>query len=1223
MKGKTKHSSFRLFAGFLLLLFCLGSQTKTSASQGITIDMSNVTLVEVLREIQRQSAHTFVYNNSLVDVNKRVSVRVSNEQITKLMDELLNGSDIVYRIVDTQITLSPKEFTNAGAAIQAQSASHGNVQATPQVTVTGQVTAGDGTPLAGVTVRLKGTLGGSFTNADGIFLITVPSSGSTLIFSFIGYETQEIVVGNERSINVSLDLQDTFLSEVVVTGYQTISRDRSAGSFTKPNEIIVQDRAVSINIAERLEGLVPGFTINLTQGSSPTGTNRMSTGEGSSNQFIIRGIGSIQSERAPLYVVNGIAVDDLSLINPNDVESITVLKDATASSVWGSRAANGVVVITTKKGTRDERIRVQYDAYYNFKGKPDYNYFPMLTSSEFIQTAREVFDPVTNPWNTVSTFTNATSKGGVPPHEVILYNQHLGRITEAQANAQLNSLAAMQNNGQIGELFYRNQTLMNQTVSVTGGSSIHNFYGSFSHTNNQSYMPGERDNQYNVNVRQDFSFNKRLRLFLITDLVNAVSSSQRAIQVDNRFLPYQVFRDENGHSMDMSYITYITTDEVKSNFERQSGIDLTFNPYDEIARGTSNSNSLTARVTAGARIDLYKGLKFEGTYGYSRGAGRTDDFESEESFIVRSTLVQFTQPAVAPSTVPTYHLPRNGGNLTSNDMVRKNWTVRNQFVFDREFSGLKHQVTILAGQEAQERFYNATSSIARGYDPLLLTSQHVDYNTLATTGVINPVAARNTGNRSTLQNPFFSEQEMTTRVLSFYGTGGYTLDAKYTFNASLRSDRSNLFGTDKSAQSKPTWSLGAKWLINGESFMKGATWINMLALRATYGITGNAPTPGSATSHDVLIPRVSNFAPGPGLGISTYANKALTWERTENSNIGIDFGILNRRITASVDYYKRAITDLIGQFPVNFLAGASSIVGNYGDMTNRGVELSLTTRNITSGDFFWQSIINLSYNKNTISRLEQITPVSNLARLVQQTKYFEGYPALSIFAYSWAGLDEMGDPQIYLADGTLYKAASTTNLDIEGGRYMGTFQPLWNGGFINFFGYKNFTLSSSIIFNLGHYGRRDALQSMSGGRLTPMNYSLYPGSLSSGNAHREILDRWKNPGDELLTDVPAYITTNTNRRNTAYYVFADINVYDASYIKMRDITLSYTLPKGLLPLTSVDEIRFRLQVANVMLWKANPFGLDPEFQITDINFTMDRRMPVGQGAITLGVNVKF
>ncbi|HMO31640.1 MAG TPA: SusC/RagA family TonB-linked outer membrane protein [Lacibacter sp.] len=1209
----------------IVFLFIASMQVGATGYSQVTISARDIPIRTVFKQIQKQTGYDFLYRVKLLEQAGNVSIELQNVSLEMALHECLKDKPLSYQVYEKTVVIKAKEqAADLRLPLVADA-----VAVQPPVEVTGRVLNEKGEPMDGVTVSVKGTAVAVSTNNRGEFRISVPDLNATLILTAVTIETVEFKLNGRATLTVTVKEKITSGDEVLVTsyntGYQSVSRERSAGAFASPNKVIVQDRSSSASVLPRLEGLIPGFAINFNTGSTPTGNNRLSTGEGNSNQYIIRGIGSIQSERAPLYVVNGIIQDDISSLNANDVEDITVLRDATAASIWGARAANGVIIITTKRGAKNEKIKVQYDAFYNMQGKPDYNYFPRMSSAEFITTAREVFDPVAFPWNTVSTFTNATSGAGIPPHEVILYNQSRGLITAAQANAQLDSLSALSNNQQIGDLFFRNQSLINQTISIRGGGNIHTFYGSFSYTNNQSFIPGEKNEQFTVNLRQDFNMNNRVKLFVITDLANNVSSNKRAVVVDNRFLPYQLFEDNAGNRPDMSYLSFITNDSVRNAFETRSRLNLKYNPLDEFDRGSTSNNGILARVTSGLTVRFSKGLRFEGTYGYARGGNTTTEYDAQNSFPVRSTLVQFTQAPVAPSTIPTYFLPTTGGQFSKTDVLQRRWTVRNQLVFDTSLAKGKHQITLLAGQEAQENFSNNTNSVVRGYNPLLLTFQNVDYNSLATTGVSNPVAPRNTGNRSLLTNPVFSESELLTRVRSYYANAGYTFLRRYTLNGSLRNDESNLFGINRSAQRRPVWSIGGRWLISGEQMLQKAGWINTLALRTTYGITGNAPSPGSATTSDVLVAAISNFAPGPGLNISTFANRALTWERTENINIGVDFAFFKRKLYGSLDLYERFTSDLIGQLPVNFIAGASNIIGNFGDMKNRGVELSLTSVNISGRKLQWQSTLNIGYNRNRIIRLQQITAVDNLSRLVQQTKYLEGYPALSIFAYNWAGLDNLGDPQIFLSDGSLYKAAATTNLSIDAGRFMGTFQPLWNGALLNFVSYKQFSLSSSIIFNLGHFGRVDVMQNANG-RTNVNRVDFTQGSyprLITGNLHRDLVRRWRQPGDEAFTDVPSYITTNTNRRNTAYYYFGSNNVYNASFAKLRDLTLSYGIPQSVLKRLKTDEIRFRVQVANVMLWRANKLGLDPEFQTTDINFTNERRMRVGQGALTFGVNIKF
>jgi len=1215
-------SRFRAIRLSFLVTLAFSLHITVLANAQVTLNETNAPLQRVLRKIQSMTGYDFLYDVSLVEKAGNVTVALKNASLAAALDECLRGKPLAYTVMENNVVIRP-------AAASIRPATPGDMER-PPLRVRGRVLNENGEPVSGVTVTVKGTATATSTDANGVFELTAPSEDAVLVLTSVNMEAVEYPVRGRSTVEVSMRTRVVYGQDVVVrslnTGYQSLPNERSAGSFSKPNEVIIRDRANSTNIMERLDGLVPGLTVSFAQGARATSTNRTATGEGNSNQFIIRGIGSVRGDRAPLYVVNGIIQDDISTLNANDVEDVTVLKDATAASIWGSRAANGVIVITTKKGVARQKVRVQYDAFYNMMGTPDYNYHPRMTSAELIRTTEEVFDPVTFPWGTVSLFTNTNSGLSVSPHEVILYNRHRGLVTPQRARQQLDSLAAIDNSGQMGEHFYRRQSLFNNTLSVSGGGNLHTFYGSFSYTGNQSSVPGERNSTYTMNFRNDFNLGPRARFFIVTDLSRRDMSNNRSVSVDNRFVPYQLFKDPStGAATEMSYLSFMVTDSLRRVFETQSRLDLAYRPLEELDRGRTEFGSLLTRVTAGASLRLFRGLRFEGTYGYGFTSAGTSNYDAENSFPVRSTLVSFTQAPVAPSTIPTYLLPRNGGQYSTNDQQSRNWTVRNQLVFDTSFADRQHQLTLLLGQEAQERFGRNTYNSVLGYDPLLLTHQNADYFSLGVTGVANPVAARNTGNRSLYTQPVFTQSENMTRISSYYSNAGYTFRRRYSLNASWRIDESNLFGVDKSAQRKPVWSIGGKWNIGQEAFLKGVSGLSSLALRMTYGITGNAPSPGSATSKDVLTVRSSSFAPGPGLGISTYANKALTWERTVNYNVGVDFGFLGRRITGSVDLYRRNTTDLIGQLPINFLAGTSSIIGNFGDMNNRGVELSINTLNVVRGDFSWNTVLNLSYNRNTITRLQQTSPINNLSTLVQQTKYYAGYPALSIFAYDWAGLDALGDPQIFLSDGTRYKDANTVNLPLESARFMGTFQPPWNGGLLNFIRYKNLNVSSSVVFNLGHHGRRDVNEKFSG-RLVPNRVTFAHGGspeLQTGNFHSELLKRWMKPGDELVTDVPSYLTTNTNRRNTAYYVFGSQHVYNASFVKLRDITVSIGLPSAACRRIGAEEVRFRAQLSNVMVWKANDFGIDPEFQVTDINFTLGRVLPVGQGAVTLGLNVRF
>jgi TonB-linked SusC/RagA family outer membrane protein len=1176
----------------LFFAFCL--QVSAEGYSQVTISARNQSLKEVFKKIEQQTGYGFLYDAELVEKAGNVNVDFNNLSLEKAMQVVLKDKLLEFVIIEKTVVIKPKTQVNI-ISLPA-----------PLLDVNGRVMNEKNEPIEAVTVSVKGTTLATATDANGTFTLQGVNNDAVLVFSSVNAETQEIKLNGRTNLTVNLKIKVSTIEEITIsTGYQVISKERSTGSFAKPDMAVLRDRSTSMNILQRLDGLVPGLTINNAPGS-----------EG----VLIRGLNSINSTRAPLYVVDGIPMNDLGSINPQDVADITVLKDATAASIWGSRASNGVIVIATRKGGASEKLRVNYDGFVSFRGKPDMGYIPSMNSGQFIQSAKEIFDPVAFPWNTVSSYVN-TASTGVPPHEMILYNQYRGLISPAQAKASLDSLASLSNVSQIENLWYRNAVLTNHTVSLSGGGKMHSFYGSLMYTNNQSNRPGEKNNTYKANLRQDFNFHKNIQLYLITDLTNAVSSSKRNINVDNRFYPYQLFRDGNGNNLSMPYMATLS-DSTRIAFENRSRISLDYNPLNEFDYGYNKTDALMNRMIAGASIKLLPGLRFEGTYGYIKGANKTTSYDDEKSFPVREELVQFTV-AATPSATPVYYLPTSGGRYSTTNISQRNWTVRNQLVYDNSWNGRKHQLVALAGQEAQEQLSISNASTVRGFNELLQTYAPVDYLTLGSTGVSSAVMPNNTAGRSILSNDVFRKTEAQTRFTSYYANAAYTFQRKYSFNTSWRIDQSNLFGLDKSAQNKPVWSVGVKWIMSDEKFMQSASWLNRLSLRATYGVTGNAPAPGEAASFDILRSASSPFfAGGVGVRINTPGNAKLTWESTKTVNLGFDFSVIKNRISGSVDLYQRKTDNLIGLLDVNSFTGYSNITGNFGDLNNKGVELSITSVNVQERDFSWSTMLNLAYNKNTITNWKVTTPITTGAQKINQ-QYLPGHAAFALFAYQYAGLDALGDPMIQLADKTVTKARNVALPDDI--RFMGTYQPVWSGGFSNTFRYKALSLQVNTIFNLGHVMRKDVFPFYSAnisfsGRSLQENLNF---GWRGGNMHPDFLNRWKQPGDEANTMIPSYVSNtsvSTNRRDLQYYLRSDYNVLNASFIKLRDITLAYSLPKKLISRIKTEEISFRLQVSNLMLWKANKHDIDPEFHDASSGV---RSIRTNQGMLTIGAHITF
>lgn len=1188
----------------LILITAILQVSANTYAQQVSLSEKNASLEQVFYKIRAQTGYDILFTTSLLKDSKPVTINVTNGNLNDVLKQVFKGQPLGYSIDDKSVVVSEKQKTVLEKIT--------DMFAVP-VTIHGQVVIDSvGMPLAGATVKSVKSKRTTITDSNGLFTLSNEDVGTILEISFIGFTTQRVVATRENAANllISLKRETSNLQEVAVVsnGYQTIAKERSAGSFSKPDLTVVNNRSTSMNIIQRLDGLIPGLTVNNAPGQA--GSN-----------YLIRGLTTVDANPLPLYVVDGIPLNEINNsvtpainnINPQDIADITILKDATAASIWGSRAANGVIIITTKKGIRGEKIKVNYDAFINFQGKPNLNYFPVLNSQQYIQAARETFDPVAYPFTTV---TLPTAGAGLAPHEVVLYNQSLGKITAFQANASLDSLASINNSQQIKDLFYRNAMLMNHTFSVSGGQKNYAFYGSAAYTDTRNNNPGQSNKTYKINIRQDFNVGKRVRLGLITDLTNNVGDSPRNIAVNNQFYPYQLFKDNAGNNISMPYMTSLP-EAVRLDYEARSRINLDFNPLNEVDFGYNKTDMLMSRNIFNVNVKLIDGLTYTGTYSFIKSTNRTRDFDDRRSYRVRAQTAQFTVAPTAAST-PVYNLPNTGGNYGVTNINQRNWTLRNQLDYNKNWQNGLHQLTLLAGQETQELYYVNNFSSAKGWDPLLQTSTLINYNAL-NLGLQNPVWPTILGaNISQLSDPIFSQGEIVSRFVSYYGNIAYTLARKYTINGSFRIDKSNNFGLNTAAQNKPVWSVGGKWAVSEEKFLKNITWIDNLAFRATYGIAGNAPSPGTAASYDIVSSNASSFLPnGRGLQIATPANRSLTWEGTTTINLGLDFSLLNSRLSGTLDIYQKKTKDLLGYLPTNSFTGYPSIFGNLGDLENKGIELGLTSYNVRNSAFTWSTTLNGAYNKNLITSLNRITtPISTGSAQVTQ-QFTTGYPGYALFAYEYAGLDNLGDPQIRLADGTVTKAINASKPgDIK---FMGTTQPKWSGGLSNNFTYKSLGLYLNAIFNLGHVMRQDVDNFYS----TRLTHNSSYGGFTSGNVHADFANRWRNPGDELNTNIPSFVANSSissSRRDINYYTLADINVLSASFVKMRDITLTYSLPQALIKKINAEGITLRAQVSNLMLWKANKAGIDPEFQNPSLGY---RTLPTGQGTVSLGINVRL
>jgi TonB-linked SusC/RagA family outer membrane protein len=1172
-----------------ILLFCLLLLTSTAKSQTVALSVKDAPLSEVFKLIKKQTGYDFVYTFDMLKDARTVTVQLKMP-LSDVLNVCFKDQPFTYRIVAKTIIIIKKAETIHTEAVSDTSG---------QELVHGRIFDENNQPMAGATLRIVGGRSSAVSDDKGYYVVFTIPAGAHLFASYICYKTDTVAVKGRNEINFNLSPAATVMKEVIVsTGYQTLSQERATGSFAKPDMQVFSARANSSDILTRLDGLVPGLTVLKGTGSVASTTNRPGAAV---QQVLVRGTSSVMMSSQPLYVLNGVEVADLSAINTNDVADITILKDASAAAIWGARAANGVVVITTKSGRRNQKVKISYSGYVNYQGKPDWSNMHTLSSAQYIGVAKQLFNPTLFSYGSLGT-------SFLSPDQQIMYDQSRGLISASQANRGLDSLSNIDNSAQVKKLLYRNAFSTNHTISASGGSEGYDFYTSFSFLDDQNSNPGQTNKTYQLTFNQNFNPLKILKVSLNTSLSNNITSLKNSISVSPYVLPYQLFQDANGNNLNIDYEQGLSP-EVRADYQARSKVNLDYNPLNEANSVFSKGNTINVNVTGDFKLKLWKGLSFDGTYSFQRSPTTNENYADMSAYDMRKQLVDFTVAPTAAST-PVYYLPISGGRYIDTHNEQKNWTVRNQLIYTTPLRDGNDNLNIQIGQEAQDLLYTLRSSTTYGYDLNLETFPLLNYATL-NNGVFGTV----TSGRNTFSSAPFSFDESDSRFTSYFGLFNYSFNRKFDLDASVRKDKSNLFASAQSGQKKPAYSIGGKWLLGREKFIQSIGWFNDLKIRATYGVTGNSPYLGAAALQDILYADAIDPNTGAGFSIAKPANKSLDWESTHTINLGLDFSVLNNRITTSIDLYNKHTTGLLGNKTTNPLTGVYSTVGNLGSLTNKGVEVNLHTVNLAARDFIWTTNLTFSFNHNKLDSYQELqaNELTDVYR-VSQASFVPGYSLSPIFAYRFAGLDNLGDPQIKLADGTLaktYGAASAKDLV-----YMGSQVPKFNGGFSNTVGYKGFNLTANMIYNLGAVMRRDVNQFYSGrvaGTARGWN----------GNLTTDFLNRWQKPGDEAITNIPSYVAdpfVDFTRRYTAYYTYADINVISASYIKLRDLTLSYNLPKVVLSDLKISSANIYVQTGNFMIWKANKYDIDPEYQDYKNGI---RGVPPYNHNFAVGVNVTF
>lgn len=1141
-------SVFMLVILALWMALPLGAQ---NTKGGITLSLDNQPLASALRMVQQKSDYKVSF--VVEDVKSyTTTVHLKNVSAVSAVKQILHSKPFTYMVNGKFITVKKV----AQSQQPSKKGKAGDIRE-----LSGSITDEDGEPMIGATVNVPGTPYGTVTDTDGNFFFYVPVECNSVLVSYVGMDSKTVNIANKEKIKIVLSENKTLLGEVVVTGYQTISKERATGSFTKVTADDLKAKRLD-NLSTALAGEVAGY-----------------------NDGLIRGVTTMNASTSPLYVIDGFPVEktkltgngngieeDLPDLNMDDIESITVLKDAAAASIYGARAANGVIVITTKKSAAKGKTNVSFNASLTWH---PYSYYTGNLANSSLVVDLEKEWAAQNP--------NLTGEGAqgyaknmldenIYPSSGIrsILNYYAGNISESQMNSTLAHLAAKGYNyyKQMEKYAKRDPLYQQYNVNIVNNSVNNLFKASVTYKHDTLEDKYSNSQSLGINLTNSTTFTKWLSLDLGAYLKVGEDNTQdySVLSPGYSVLPYDdlVNADGSNYTKPMTERYDASTLGIYSQYGLYN-MDIT--PLDELSRQKTTNKEIALRTFARLNIQLFPFLKYAASFQYERASYRGEAWQDKASASVRSTVNSFAE-ATDMNTVE-YRIPY-GDILNRTDQYTSAYNFRQQLSYDQTFDNV-HSVTAIVGTETIQNKQELHRNKLFNYDSQMLTSSLVDYSSLVSgvNGVLNY--------SSMMDTELSASYENVNRYVSVYGNAAYTYDDRYSVTGSLRWDRSNLWGTSSKYQNKPIWSVGASWIISKEKFFH-VDWIDYLKIRVSDGISGNV----SKNSAPYMVAGYStNSHVGGTQGyIISRANPLLSWEKTNTLNIGVDFAMFKNRLTGTIEYYNKKGSDLLANTMGNPTEGwgYSTYTINNGKMYNRGVEISLSGEILRATDFSWRANMTYAYNKNKVTYVNVKAPI-----YILQLDYPYAYPIVgneynAIYAYKWAGLSEEGLPQVYDENGEKVSDQPTT---LDAIVYAGTTTPKYSGSFGTSVSYKDFDLSLQFLFAGGHKVRN------ANPAFLQCSYSSIGYISNIAGSSAGLADRWQKVGDEARTNVPKAVFAESDWSasslyNTYYY--ADINVLDASYIRLNNISLAYHLPKSVCRSLYMQSARIQANVENPFFW---------------------------------------
>jgi TonB-linked SusC/RagA family outer membrane protein len=996
-------------------------------------------------------------------------------------------------------------------------------------------------PVSGVSIStaLKKITSDSF----GKFSLQLDTLPVSIRFIHVGYKQQLFkLLAYTDSILISMEPIASQLEDVIVsTGYQQLSKERSTGSFALLNTQKINLQP-SVNILDRLTNITSGLVTDPRDGRPP---------------ITIRGLSTINGPKDPLIIVDDFPYEGaVSNINPNDVESVTVLKDAAAASIWGARAGNGVIVITTKKAKFPKKLKLSAGSNITVRNKPDLFYQKLPSSSDYIEVERMLFSK-----GFYNAAENNAARPALSPVIETLIAVRDGKITQAAGDAYIGALQNFDLRTQLYENVYRNALNQQHYINIQGGSEMITSYLSLGYDRTTSELAA-KDQRLTLRNDTRIKLHKAVMFDIGLNIADYKTTSGNYGYTNTLPGTSQIFYNYSDISSPFDVLRKSYTDTAgggkllnwKYDFQKEAGLNRAVNDSRDIL------------IKTGLQIQLKKTLRLDVKFQNETQTSSAQTAHKEESFFSRNEINRLTQIDKATGKI-TYSIPR--GAIIDRTIAKLSaLAARAQINFDQSFG--RHQITAITGTEIREVKTVSGKYRMYGYDEETGTSTAIDY--------VNQYPLYTTGAKVNISN-FSGDQQTTGRYISAFANAAYRLSSKYTLSLSARKDASNIFGVDANNKWQPLWSIGGAWDVSKDHFYHFEA-LPVLKLRTTYGSAGNVDNSRSAVT-------VINF-PGSALvtglnyaSIRQFANPSLRWEKVKTLNVGLDFE--TKFLKGSLEYYRKKASDLYGNSPIDYTSGAGDrIIKNVGDLLTSGMDISLRST-VIERKLIWNVTALASVNKNKV--LKNYLPnlsASNFTSPGFNVSGLEGRPVYALYSYPFAGLDPLtGDPLGYLngavsKDYSTIVSSKTTVYDLV---YQGSATPTVYGSLLNEVLYKKFSLNWMISFKAGHYFRNTSVQ--------------YNAFFSNGLAHSDYRKRWQKPGDELFTTVPSLIYPASSSRDN-FYSASDILDEKADHIRFEFARLGYNCYSG--HGSDSKQYQFFLHAANLgLLWHANKKGIDPDY----------------------------